>query len=401
MQKIYIVAAKRSAIGSFGGSFVNTPAAKLGAEVIKDALAQAKLSPSDIDEVIVGNVLGAGQGMGPARQAALGAGIPQTTPAYGINMICGSGMKSVIDACCKIKAGDANIVVAAGMENMSRAPFLLPADNRFGHKMGNQQLIDSLVDDGLTDIFNHYHMGVTAENIVEKHNISRAEQDAFSLASQQKALAAIAQGKFKDEITPIEVTIKRQQVIMQEDEYPKKNASLEGLQKLRPAFKKDGCVTAGNSSGINDGAVALIVASEEIVKAKNLTPLCEIVSYGQGGVDPKVMGLGPVPAIKKALAKGELKLTDIDVLELNEAFAAQALGVMTELCESEKVSMDWFSNRTNLNGGAIALGHPLGASGGRILTTLIYEMKRQQASLGLASLCIGGGMGTAIIVKNC
>jgi len=401
MEKVYIVGAKRTAIGSFGGSLAAVPAFKLGGHAIQAAIAQAEIPIECIDEVMVGNVLSAGQGMGPGRQAARFAGIADSIPAYTINMICGSGMKTVIDAASKIKAGDADIIVAAGMENMSSAPYLLNSNNRFGAKMGDQQLIDSMIFDGLTDAFNAYHMGVTAENIADKYQLSREQQDSFALRSQQKAVDAVNSGRFDDEIVPIEVTLNRQTVVFNRDEYPRDDASIEKLAKLKPAFRKEnGTVTAGNASGINDGGVAFVIASESAVEKYNLKPLAEIISYGQGGVHPEVMGLGPVPAIKQALQRADMPLDAIELLELNEAFAAQAIGVMHGLHEEHGVGLDWFDNKTNLNGGAIALGHPLGASGGRVLTTLLYEMKKQQCTYGLASLCIGGGMGTAIIIKR-
>ncbi|RJX69416.1 acetyl-CoA C-acetyltransferase [Vibrio sinensis] len=401
MSKVYIVGAKRTALGSFGGSLSLVPAFELGGHAIRAALTQANVEPQWLDEVIVGNVLTAGQGMGPGRQAAKYADIPDTVPAYTLNMICGSGMKTVMEAACKIKAGDAELVVAAGMENMSSAPYLVSAQNRFGSKMGNQQLVDTMIHDGLTDAFNEYHMGMTAENIAEQYAIDRETQDAFALRSQQRAISAIEQGRFNDEIAPIDVVQRRATVTFSQDEYPRAETTLETLAKLRPAFKKDGSVTAGNASGINDGGVAFILASEHAVKQHNLQPIAEIVSYGQGGLDPAYMGLGPVPAIKQALDRAQMSLADIELLELNEAFAAQALGVMHGLSEEHQLPMSWFDDKTNVNGGAIALGHPLGASGGRVLTTLIYEMEKRQVNYGLASLCIGGGMGTAVIVKRC
>ncbi|MGF1700469.1 acetyl-CoA C-acetyltransferase [Photobacterium makurazakiensis] len=400
MNKVYIVGSKRTALGSFGGSLSLTPAFELGGHAIRAALSQAKVAPDLVDEVIVGNVLSAGQGMGPGRQAAKFADIPESVPAFTLNMICGSGMKTVIEAATKIKAGDAEIVVAAGMENMSSAPYLVSGQNRFGSKMGNQQLVDTMVHDGLTDAFNQYHMGITAENIADKYSISREQQDAFALRSQQRANHAVESGRFDDEIVAVEIKQRRKAVAFARDEYPRSDTTIESLAKLRPAFKKEGSVTAGNASGINDGGVAFVVASAKAVEKYNLEPLAEIISYGQGGLDPAYMGLGPVPAIKHALSRSGMSLTDIDLLELNEAFAAQALGVMHGLCDDHGVAMDWFDNKTNVNGGAIALGHPLGASGGRVLASLLYEMKKKQSTYGLASLCIGGGMGTAIIIKR-
>ncbi|CAE6939595.1 Belongs to the thiolase family [Vibrio sp. B1REV9] len=400
MKKVYIVGAKRTALGSFGGTLSLVPAFELGGHAIRAALQQANLSPEHLDEVIVGNVLSAGQGMGPGRQAARFADVPDSVPAFTLNMICGSGMKTVMEAASKIKAGDADLIVAAGMENMSSTPYLVSAKNRFGSKMGNQQLVDTMIHDGLTDAFNQYHMGMTAENVAEKYNISREEQDAFALRSQQRAVEAIQQGRFTDEIVPVEVQQRRTTISFSEDEYPRADASIESLSKLNPAFKKDGSVTAGNASGINDGGVAFVVASEAAVEKHGLTPLAEIVSYGQGGLDPAYMGLGPVPAIEQALQRAEMTLSDMQLLELNEAFAAQALGVMHGLSEKYGLPLSSFDNNTNVNGGAIALGHPLGASGGRILTTLIYEMEKRELQYGLASLCIGGGMGTAIVIKK-
>jgi acetyl-CoA C-acetyltransferase len=315
-------------------------------------------------------------------------------------MICGSGMKTIMDSAAHIKAGDADIVVAAGMESMSNIPYLLPAKTRFGAKMGNMTMVDAMVNDGLTDVFNNYHMGMTAENIVDKFCLSREQQDAFAVASQQKALAAIAAGRFTDEIVPLEIKVRRDTVTFATDEYPKQNTSVASLAKLRPAFKADGSVTAANASGINDGAAAVILASAAAVEKYGLEPIAELIAYGQGGVDPQVMGLGPVPAIAQALQRANMQLEQIELIELNEAFAAQALGVMKNLTQEHNVELDWFADKTNVNGGAIALGHPLGASGGRITVTLLHEMQKRGLDYGLASLCIGGGMGTALIVKN-
>ncbi|WP_320144354.1 acetyl-CoA C-acetyltransferase [uncultured Cohaesibacter sp.] len=400
MTKVFIVGAKRTAMGSFLGSLSSVPAARLGAAAIASALDQAKVNPALLDEVIVGNVLGANQGMGPGRQAAIYAGIPETVPAYTVNMICGSGMKTIMEAASHIKAGDAGLAVAAGMECMSQAPFALPGSSRSGHKMGPQSLTDTMVVDGLTDVFNNYHMGITAENLAEKFDISRKEQDAFALKSQQRAYAAVQEGLFDDEITPVEVKSRKQTLIFKRDEFPRADASMEGLAKLKPAFKPEGTVTAGNASGINDGGVAFVLASEDAVKAHNLTPLAELVSYGQGGVDPAIMGYGPVPAIAQALSRADMKLESMQRLELNEAFAAQSLAVMKGLSKDHDVPMSWFEDKTNVTGGAIALGHPLGASGGRITTTLLYGMLRDGLDYGLASLCIGGGMGTAVILRR-
>ncbi len=400
MSKVYIVAAKRSAVGSFSGAFNSLSPAGLGAAVLKDLLATAKVPAAAIDEVMVGNVLSAGHKQGIARQVSIHAEVPAEVPAWGINMICGSGMKSVMNAAQVIASGNADLVVAGGVENMSQAAFALPAVVRAGQKMGDLTMVDTMISDGLTDAFHNFHMGITAENIAEKYNISREAQDAFAYASQQKAIKAVDSGAFKNEITPIEVKTRKETITVDTDEYPNRKSSLEKLAGLRPAFKKDGSVTAGNASGLNDGAAFLLVASEEAVKKHNLTPLVEIVGMGQGGVDPKVMGLGPTPAIAKALKQANLTLKDIDVIELNEAFAVQSLGVIHELKAAHGVDDAWFNERTNLLGGAIALGHPIGASGARITVTLIHQMLNGNHTHGLASLCIGGGMGTALILKK-
>lgn len=400
MEKVFIVAAKRTAIGSFGGSLKNVQAGPLAAAAIKGALESSAVNPEAVDEVIVGNVVGAGQGMGVGRQAAILAGIPETTPAYSLNMVCGSGMKTVMDAVSHIRSGDANLVVAAGVEVMSQIPFIVPSSIRDGHKMGSMNLVDLLINDGLTDVFNQYHMGVTAENIAREVGISREAQDEYALNSQQKAVTAIEAGKFKDEIVPVEIKVKRDSLQFDTDEYPKSDATLAGLQRLRPAFDKEGTVTAGNASGLNDGASALILASESAVDALGLQPLVEITSYAQTGLDPKVMGLGPVEAVSHALEKANLTTHDMDLYELNEAFAAQALGVVQRLAEKHDVSTDSILSKANVNGGAIALGHPLGASGNRILVTLVHELMRRKGHYGVASLCVGGGMGTAVIVKS-
>lgn len=400
--KVYIVAAKRTAIGKFLGTLAPLSPAEIAVPVIKNILSETKIDPADLDEVIVGNILMAGQKQGVARQAAIKAGIPDSVPAYGINMICGSGMKSIMTAFQNIKAGDANLILAGGTENMSNSAHLIPGNiMRNGQKLGDFKVLDHMVYDGLTDAFEGYHMGITAENIVEKYNISREEQDEFSYNSQQKAIAAIDAGKLKNEIVPVEIASRKEAtVVFDTDEYPNRTCSPEKLARLKPAFKKDGTVTAGNASGINDGASFVLVASEEAIKKHNLTPLAEIVAIGQGGVDPAIMGMGPVVAIENVLKKAHLKLQDMQVLELNEAFAAQSLGVMHQLCEDHKISYEELSKITNVNGGAIALGHPIGASGNRIVVTLIHEMLNRKAEYGLASLCIGGGMGTAIILKR-
>lgn len=400
MEKIYIVGAKRSAIGAFGGSLKDCSAGTLAGQVIQAALVTAQVKPEAVDEVIVGNVISAGQGMGVGRQAALAAGIPQSVPAYSINMVCGSGMKSVMDAVSHIKAGDAAVVVAAGVEVMSQIPFATPASLRDGHKMGAFEIKDLLIHDGLTDVFNQYHMGVTAENVAKQFTISREAQDEFALASQMKATAAIEAGHFKREIVPISVKKRRETVVFDTDEYPKPNTTLAALQGLRAAFDAQGTVTAGNSSGINDGASAVIVASESAVQEFGLTPIAEVISYAQTGLDPQIMGLGPVSAVTQALAKAELSIENIDLFELNEAFAAQALGVVHGLADQHSIKSEAILDKANVNGGAIALGHPLGASGNRILVSLLHELQRRHQKYGVASLCVGGGMGTAIVIKT-
>ncbi|KQA20252.1 acetyl-CoA C-acetyltransferase [Vibrio metoecus] len=400
MEKIYIVGAKRSAIGAFGGSLKDCSAGTLAGQVIQAALVAAQVKPEAVDEVIVGNVISAGQGMGVGRQAALAAGIPQSVPAYSINMVCGSGMKSVMDAVSHIKAGDAAVVVAAGVEVMSQIPFATPASLRDGHKMGAFEIKDLLIHDGLTDVFNQYHMGVTAENVAKQFTISREAQDEFALASQMKATAAIEAGHFKREIVPISVKKRRETVIFDTDEYPKPNTTLAALQGLRAAFDTQGTVTAGNASGINDGASAVIIASESAVQEFGLTPVAEIISYAQTGLDPQIMGLGPVSAVTQALAKVELSIENIDLFELNEAFAAQALGVVHGLADQHSIKSEAILDKANVNGGAIALGHPLGASGNRILVSLLHELQRRHQKYGVASLCVGGGMGTAIVIKT-
>ncbi len=400
MPKVYVVAAKRTAVGSFLGSLSNVAPSDFGAKVVKKILEDTKINPKDIDEVISGNILPAGQGQGIGRQVSIKAGIPFEVPGYAVNMVCGSGMKAMMDGFLKIKAGWENLVIAGGIESMSQAPHLIPYKGRSGYKMGNLEVIDHMIYDALTDVYNGIHMGVTAENIAEKYQITREEQDRFAFASQQKAIKAIDKGRFDDEVVGLDVKIGKEIFHFDKDEYPNRKTSLEKLATLRPAFKKDGTVTAGNSSGINDGAAYVMLASEEAVKKFHLTPLVEIVEVDQAGVDPKVMGLGPIGAIEKVLKRANLKLDQIGLLELNEAFAAQSIGVMKSLCEDLKVDYDELLERTNVNGGAIAIGHPVGASGARIVVTLIHEMKKRQEPLGLASLCIGGGMGTAIILKN-
>ncbi len=399
MSKVYIINAKRSPIGKFLGSLSSLRPSELAGQVIKKTIEESNIDPKTVDEVILGNVLPAGHGQGIGRQASIYAGIPYEVPAYTLNIICGSGMKSVMTAYSQIKAGVANLIVAGGVEVMSQSAYVTSSSVRTGSKMGSMELTDTLVNDGLTDSFNNYHMGITAENIADKYNISRERQDMFAIRSQERAINAVDSGRFKDEIVPIEVKSRKSTVIVDTDEYQNRNTNLEKLNSLRPAFKKDGSVTAGNASGINDGASILILASEEAVEKYNLNPIAELVSIGQGGVDPQVMGLGPVPAIEDALNRVDMKLSDIELLELNEAFAVQSLGVIEELKSIHNLNDEWFDERTNINGGAIAIGHPLGASGARITTTLIHEMKKKDLTYGLASLCIGGGMGTAVIVK--
>ncbi len=398
MKKVFIVGAKRTAIGTFGGTLKNTSAVKLGVVAANAAIEQAGIKKESIDETIVGNVLSAGEGMGPGRQVSINAEIPDSKPGYTINMVCGSGMKSVMTGANDIKLGEADIVLAGGIENMSMAPYILKRA-RFGYRLGNGEIYDHLVDDGLTCIFNEYHMGVTAENIVDKYGFTREEQDGFSIESQKRAAKAIEEGKFKDEIVPVIIKTRKNETVFDTDEHPKESTK-EILGKLRTAFKKDGSVTAGNSSGINDGASMTVIISEEKMNELNIKPIAEIVSYAQSGVAPEIMGMGPVEAIDIALEKAGLKLEDIDLIELNEAFAVQSLAVIREMSNHNNVSEEWIKERTNVNGGAIALGHPIGCSGNRIIVTLLYEMKKRKAKYGLAALCIGGGMGTAIIVKN-
>ncbi len=389
---VYIVAAKRTAIGSFGGALQSVSAPKLGGAAVKAALAQAGISPELVDEVIMGNVLQAGLGQNTARQAAMIAGISKEAPAMTINKVCGSGLNAVVLAAQKIKAGDADCIVAGGMENMSAAPYLLNG-LRWGARMGNSPAVDYMVADGLWDVFNDYHMGITAENVAKQYGITREEQDAFAADSQAKAARAISTGRFADEIVPVEVPGKKGAVtVVDTDEYPRPDTTAEKLAKLRPAFDRDGSVTAGNASGINDGAAAVIVVSEAFVVALGLQPLARIVSYGSRGVDPSVMGIGPVPSVRQALERGSVEIEDIGLIEANEAFAAQSIAVARDL----GFDMD----KVNVNGGAIALGHPIGASGCRILVTLLHEMRRRGEKLGLATLCIGGGMGEALIVER-
>ncbi len=399
MKKVFIVGAKRTAIGTFGGSLKSVPAVELGVVAANGVFDQSGVSKDSVDETIIGNVLTAGQGMGPARQVSINTGIPVEKPAFTINMVCGSGMKSVMIGATDIMQSEASTVLCGGMENMSLAPYLLK-NGRFGYRLGDGAVVDHLVSDGLTDIFNQYHMGITAENIAESHGISREEQDDFALESQLRAIKAIEFGKFKDEIVPVIIKNKKGDIIFDTDEHPKKDTSLDMLKKLRPAFKKDGTVTAGNSSGINDGASMTLLMSEDTVEKTGTKPIAEIVAFSQAGVDPKVMGLGPVGAIEKVLLKSGMGIKDIGLFELNEAFAVQSLGVLKDLGEKYGVTQEWLAEHVNVNGGAIALGHPIGCSGNRIIVSLIYEMKKRNIEYGLASLCIGGGMGTAIIIKN-
>ena len=392
MKDLYVVNCCRTAIGSFGGSLKNTPAAEMGAVVVKEALKRANIAPENVDEVMFGCILTAAQGQNVARQVAIKAGIPYSVPAYTVGMVCGSGMKSVIEGARSILAGDSDVVVCGGTENMSAAPFA-SLDARWGARMGDKKLVDMMVYDGVFDVFNQYHMGITAENVAEKYGITRQMQDEIALASQQKAAAAIANGRFKDEIVPIEVKKKKETVIFDTDEHVKPNTTLEILGKLRPAFKKDGgTVTAGNASGINDAGAAMIIASEEFVKANGLKPLAKVRAWGSVGCDPSIMGVGPIESTRQALSRAGLTVADLDLIESNEAFAAQAAAVNREL----GFDMD----KVNVNGGAIALGHPIGAAGCRITTTLIYEMIKRDLTIGLATMCIGGGMGEAIIVER-
>jgi acetyl-CoA C-acetyltransferase len=392
VREVVIVSAARTAIGSFGGSLSQTSATTLGAIVIKEVLKRAGVAPEQVDEVIMGNILQAGLGQGPARQSAIEAGLPHHVPSMTINKLCGSGLKAVHLASQAIQVGEADIVVAGGMENMSLAPYLLPKA-RTGYKMGDQTVVDSMIKDGLMCAMNDYHMGVTAENLAEKYGLTREEQDQFAASSQQKAVKAIEEGTFKEEIVPVEIPQRKgDPVVFNTDEFPKAGTTSDSLGKLRPAFKKDGSVTAGNASGINDGAAAVLVMSAEKAKELGLTPMAVIRANGHAGVDPSIMGIGPVPSTQKALGKLGFSLADIDLIEANEAFAAQSLAVGKEL--------DWNPDIVNVNGGAIALGHPIGASGARILVTLLYEMKRRDAKRGLATLCIGGGQGVATIVER-
>ena len=392
MTEVVIVSAVRTAIGSFQGSLKDVPATQLGAIVIEGALAKVGIDGALVDEVIMGNVLQAGLGQNPARQASIKAGLPQTVPAMTINKVCGSGLKAVHLATQAIKVGDAEIIVAGGFENMSQAPYLMPKA-RQGYRMGDQKVIDSMVHDGLWCAFNDYHMGVTAENLCDQFMITREEQDAFSARSQQRAAQAIAAGKFTDEIIAVEIPQRKgEPIVFAEDEYVKATTTEASLAKLRPAFKRDGSVTAGNASGINDGAAAVVVMSKAKADELGVTPLVTIAGNASAGVDPAVMGIGPVEAVKKALTKANTALDQMDIIEANEAFAAQSIAV--------DKALHFDHDKLNVNGGAIALGHPIGASGARILVTLIHEMQKQDAKKGLATLCIGGGQGVATVVTR-
>ena len=418
MKDLYVVNCCRTAIGSFGGSLKNTPAAEMGAVVVKEALKRANIAPENVDEVMFGCILTAAQGQNVARQVAIKAGIPYSVPAYTVGMVCGSGMKSVIEGARSILAGDSDVVVCGGTENMSAAPFA-SLDARWGARMGDKKLVDTMIKDGLWDAYNNYHMGTTAENINDIWGITREEQDAFAAASQQKTEAAQKAGRFDDEIVPVMVKVKKEMVPFAKDEYPKAGVTKEGIAKLRGAvpvspespnpqvvntFEPTGIqeaadkgqprVTAANASGINDGAAAIVLASGEAVEKYGLKPMAKLIGWGQGGVDPKIMGVGPVPASRQALKKAGLTIDDIDLVEANEAFAAQSIAVAREL--------HFDMSKVNVNGGAIALGHPVGASGARIIVTLLHEMqKRPEAKRGLATLCIGGGMGVATIYEKC
>lgn len=392
MREVVIVSAARTAVGSFGGSLSKKTAVGLGADAAKEAIRRAGVAPEEIQETLVGNILSAGQGQNVARQVSIHAGVPETTPAMTVNKLCGSGLRTVTMAAQFIALGDADVILAGGTESMTNAPYLLPRA-RYGYRMGHGEVVDSMIQDGLWDVFNDYHMGVTAENVAERWSISRQDQDAFAAQSQQRAEKAQKNNRFADEIVPVSIPQRKgDPMVVDTDEFPRHGTTAEKLAKLRPAFKKGGSVTPGNASGINDGAAMLVVMAAEKAKELGLKPLVTIQSYGHAALDPKIMGYGPVPATRQALERAGMKASDIDLVELNEAFAAQSLAVVRDL-ELEP-------NKVNVNGGAIALGHPIGASGARILTTLIYEMEKTQAQTGLASLCIGGGQGAALIVKR-
>jgi acetyl-CoA C-acetyltransferase len=387
---IVIASAARTPVGSFNGAFASLSAHDLGKVAIEAALTRAGVAAADVDEVILGQILSAGAGQNPARQAAVNAGIPAAATAFGINQLCGSGLRAVALAAQQISSGDATIVVAGGQESMTQAPHC--AQMRAGQKMGSLELVDTMLRDGLMDAFHGYHMGNTAENVAQKYQLTRQEQDEFAANSQRKAGEAMAAGRFKDEIAPVTVKGRKGDTIVTEDEYPKPDTTAEVLAKLRPAFSKEGTVTAGNASGINDGAAAVVVMSAEEARRRGITPLARIVSWATAGVDPSIMGTGPIPASRKALAKAGWTVGDLDLIEANEAFAAQACAVNKDL--------GWDTDKVNVNGGAIALGHPIGASGARVLTTLLYEMQRRDAKKGLVTLCIGGGMGVAMCLQR-
>ncbi len=400
MEKVYVLGSKRSAIGSFMGTLAPMHPAQFGSQVLKALISETNLNVNDIDEVLVGNILPAGLGQGIARQVSILSGVPVSIPACAVSMACGSGMKTVMNAYTSLALGMHQLVIAGGVESMSFAPFLVPGSVRTGVKMGDQTMKDHMIYDALTDAFDGSHMGITAERIAEKYGITREEQDAFAWNSQVKAAKAQDAGIFKDEIVPIIIPARKGDITFDQDEYINRQTSFEKLSTLRAAFKKDGSITAGNASGINDGASFVVLASESYVKKHNLKPIAEIIGVGQGGVDPSIMGLGPTPAIQNALKMANLSLADMDLIELNEAFAAQSLGVIKELTDIYSLTKEEILARTNLNGGAIALGHPVGASGNRIMVTLLYQMMKSDAKLGLASLCIGGGMGTAVVLKK-
>ena len=392
MNEVVIVAATRTAIGSFQGALANLSAVELGAAVIRQLLAQTQLDPAQVDEVILGQVLTAGAGQNPARQAAVKAGLPYEVPALTLNKVCGSGLKALHLAAQAIRCGDAEVVIAGGQESMSLAPYVMPSA-RTGQRMGHGQLVDSMITDGLWDAFNDYHMGITAENLVDKYGLSREQQDAFAAESQRKAVAAIEAGRFKDEITPIHIPQKKgEPLVFDTDEQPRPGTTAESLGKLRAAFKKDGSVTAGNASSLNDGAAAVLLMSASKAKALGLPVLAKIAAYASAGVDPAIMGIGPVSATQRCLDKAGWQLADLDLIEANEAFAAQALAVGKQL--------EWDASKVNVNGGAIALGHPIGASGCRVLVTLLHEMIKRDANKGLATLCIGGGQGVALAIER-
>lgn len=387
---IVIVGAARTAVGAFNGAFANTPAHDLAAVAIKEALKRAKVEAAEVDELVMGQVLAAGQGQNPARQAAMAAGIPQEKTAWGLNQLCGSGLRTVAIGLQQIANGDANVIVAGGMESMSLAPHA--SYMRAGTKMGDVKFVDTMIKDGLWDAFHGYHMGTTAENVATKYQISREEQDRFAVGSQNKAEAAQKAGRFKDEIAPVTISTRKGDIVVDSDEYPRHGATLEAMAKLRPAFSKDGTVTAGNASGLNDGAAALVIMTAKEAARRGLTPLARIASWATAGVDPQIMGTGPIPSTRKALEKAGWKVGDLDLVEANEAFAAQALAVNKDL--------GWNPDIVNVNGGAIAIGHPIGASGARVLVTLLHEMAKRDAKKGLATLCIGGGMGVAMAVER-